>query len=120
MEFIIYDELCESAGETRTQKASKYVQEKRVGITKILYDDGGNFEITGKVRGNGQSYKTYIKVQNEEIEDLRCECLDYESHYGACKHIVATMQEFISNPFYLKMFGNKKIEESIDIVYQKQ
>ena len=95
----IIKELYNEAGETRVEKARIYYMSNKSEVEKIQYDDENNFEITGKVLGN-KIYKTYIRVQNGEIDDVICECSDYYNRYAACKHIVATMMEFIDNPKY--------------------
>ena len=97
-------ELSRDAGTSRNLKAEKYVKEKRVNITKVIYDDENNFELKSKVRGSLDKYQVYIKVQNNEIEDVSCDCQDYETHFGTCKHILATMMEFSRNPEYVKIF----------------
>ena len=97
-------ELSRDAGTSRNLKAEKYVKEKRVNITKVIYDDENNFELKSKVRGSLDKYQVYIKVQNNEIEDVSCDCQDYETHLGTCKHILATMMEFSRNPEYVKIF----------------
>ena len=111
----IIDELCYSAGETRVEKAKKYVEKNRVNLTKVIYDDNCNFEVKAIVKGDSDIYHTYISVCNEEIEDLTCDCPDYYSHYGACKHIIATILEFERNKEYAKLFAGEqeKIEDNI-------
>lgn len=97
-------ELSRDAGTSRNLKAERYVKEKRVNITKVIYDDANNFELKSKVRGSIDNYQVYIKVQNNEIEDVSCDCQDYETHFATCKHILATMMEFSRNPEYVKIF----------------
>ena len=109
-------ELCRDAGINRNLKAEKYVEENRVDINKVIYDDCNNFEVKSKVRGNIDNYQVYIKVQNNEIEDVNCNCEDYETHFGTCKHILATMMEFSNNPEYVKIFtGIKENEPKMEI-----
>ena len=81
-------------------------------------DDENNFELKAKVRGSIDNYQVYIKVQNNEIEDVSCDCQDYETHYGTCKHILATMMEFSRNPEYVKIFTGIQ-EKSNDIPIAK-
>lgn len=111
-------ELSRDAGTSRNLKAERYVKEKRVSITKVIYDDENNFELKAKVRGSIDNYQVYIKVQNNEIEDVSCDCQDYETHYGTCKHILATMMEFSRNPEYVKIFTGIQ-EKSNDIPIAK-
>ena len=100
----LLEDLCCDAGTTRKDKAMEYVAKKRVNITKVIYEDNKNFEIKSKVKGNYDDYNVYIKVQNNELEDLSCTCPDYQKNYSACKHIVATMLEFDGNPEYVRIF----------------
>ena len=102
----IINELYQDAGDTRVQKARLYVKTKRTEIEKIHYENENNFEITGKVRGQ-DIYRTHIHVENGEIEDVTCECQDYQTRYASCKHIVATMMEFAENPKYIDIVKNK-------------
>lgn len=120
----IIKELCSEAGETRKEKAQSYVRQKKVNITKVIYDDINNFEIRSKVKGNGSIYDVHIKVENKEIEDVSCDCPDYYEHYGTCKHILATAIEFNQNEGYLRIFSNNSedIQNNVSILkkYQKQ
>ena len=111
----VLEELKESAGLKRKEKANKIVKENKVKITKVTYEDKDNFSIHAQVKGNNK-YFTYIEVKNNEIENLSCTCLDYESTYGTCKHILATALEFEKNLAYIKLFGDKNVvveEENI-------
>ena len=95
----VINELYKDAGETRVQKARLYVRTGRVEIEKIHYENPQQFEITGSVTGQ-EIYRTHISVNNGEVEDLICECADYQNRYAACKHIVATMMQFAENSKY--------------------
>lgn len=106
----IIDELYQDAGDTRVQKARLYVRTRRTEIEKIHYDDNKNFEITGKVTGQ-EIYRTHIQIEDGEIEDVTCECIDYQNRYASCKHIVATMMEFAENPKYEEILKNKNSME---------
>ncbi len=93
-------ELYNEAVGNRLARAKEYVKEKRVDITKIHYDNMNNFSVTSVVYGHYDDYNVHISVKNGELDSLSCECEDYHSHYGACKHIVATMLEVDGNPKY--------------------
>ena len=110
----LLEDLCYDAGTTRKEKAMEYVAKKRVNITKVIYEDNKNFEIKSRVKGDNDSYDVYIKVQNNELEDLKCDCADYQKNYAACKHIVATMVEFDNNPDYIRIFTGDKGNENVD------
>ncbi|MBR2241371.1 MAG: DEAD/DEAH box helicase [Clostridia bacterium] len=103
----LLEDLCYDAGTTRKEKAMEYVAKKRVNITKVIYEDSKNFEIKSKVKGSMGEYDVYIKVQNNELEDLKCDCSHYQKTYAACKHIVATMVEFDNNPDYVRIFSGE-------------
>lgn len=93
-------ELYNGSGETRLLRAKEYVKQRRVEIQHIHYDNMNNFCIESLVAGSYDEYRVHIGVKNGELEILRCECEDYKSHYGACKHIIATMLEIDGNPKY--------------------
>ena len=115
----LLEDLYNSAGQERKQRASEYVLQKRINITKVIYDNSQNFEVRSKVRGNNGNYNVFIKVENNEIQNLTCECQDYHEHYGACKHILATMMEFSSNNQYVRIFaGQNKLKENDINIYK--
>ena len=89
----IMKQLYDDAGLKRVEKAKEYVNLNKVKIVHKKYTDPENFEIYADVEGT-KKYYTTIKVVNNEIEDVTCECPDYYEHYGACKHIIATMLQF--------------------------
>lgn len=93
-------ELYNGAGEARLSRAKAYVKQKRVSIETIYYDNMNNFSVSSLVDGNFDEYRVRIEVKNGELDSLSCECEDYKSYYGACKHIVATMLEIDGNPKY--------------------
>ena len=105
----ILEELKESAGEARNEKASNIVKNNKVKITKVTYENKNNFSVHAKVKGNLDDYDTYIEAKSGEIENLSCTCPDYESTYGTCKHILATALEFDENPSYISLFTKKNI-----------
>lgn len=107
----LLEDLCYDAGTSHKEKAMEYVAKKRVNITKVIYEDNKNFELKSRVKGDNDSYDVYIKVQDNELEDLRCECADYHKNYAACKHIVATMVEFNNNPDYIRIFNGEKSDD---------
>ncbi len=111
----VLNELYESAGESRKERALSYVEQKRINIKKVIYEDEDNFEIRAKVRGNGEIYDVYIQVANGEVEDVSCTCEDYNSRYGTCKHILAAILEFNSNESYMRIFAGKNETKQNDI-----
>ena len=109
----LLEDLCYDAGTIKREKAMEYVAKKRVNITKVIYEDNKNFELRSRVKGNNDSYDVYIKVQDNELEDLKCDCPDYQKNYAACKHIVATMVEFDNNPDYIRIFTGEKNDDAV-------
>jgi SNF2 family DNA or RNA helicase len=89
----IVESLCVDAGEHRVKRAKEYLEQSRVQISEIKYEDENEFQLHAKVRGT-ENYYTHIFVQKGEIEDLICSCKDYQKHRGACKHIIASMLAF--------------------------
>ena len=117
----ILEELYIDAGPKRMEKARKYVNENRVKITKVIYDDVNKFEVRSKVRGDNVVYDIYIQVEDGEIQDVSCTCEDYHQHYSTCKHILATIIEFSQNSKYIRIFSQinsfKEEEEPIYNTY---
>ena len=107
----VKEELFEDAGETRVQKARLYMKTGKAEIIKMDFKNKNNFEITGKVLGQ-EIYRTNISVENGEISDITCECIDYRERYAACKHIIATIMEFDENPKYKNLLLR---ENKVDI-----
>lgn len=108
---MLLKDLYSESGEEIIAKAERLAQEKRVRITKVLYDNKLNFEISSIVTGYKHEHDVFIKVKNGEIENLRCTCAEYEDNYCACKHIIAAMKEFSSNSKYIS--STKKSENII-------
>lgn len=97
---MLLKDLYKEANEEKLTKAKKIVKDKKVNITKVMFDNKSNFEVSSIVEGS-QVYDVFIKVANNEIENLRCTCADYEDNYCACKHIIATMMQFSENNQYV-------------------
>ena len=115
----VLKELYEEAGEDRKQRAQRYVSQKKVNIRKVIYEDASNFELKAVVNGNTDNYDVYIQVQDGEIEDVSCDCPDYQGRYAACKHILATAMEFAKNSDYVRIFTGKQVEQKNDMdMYQ--
>lgn len=110
----LLEQLYQDAGIARKQRAEEYVAEKRVHITKVVYEDARNFELRAKVRGQMDFYEVYIQVKQGEIENVQCTCPDYEQYYAACKHVVATMIEFSQNSEYVRIFTTDSAKEETD------
>lgn len=106
----VLNELQLSAGDKKVEKAKDIKANNNVKMTKINYENSNNFSIHAEVRGTNDTYYTYIEVKNGEIENLNCTCPDYESTYGTCKHILATVLEFNSNSSYVQMNKEKKAQ----------
>lgn len=76
----IMEELYTQTGKEKTAEAREYAKNKKINITKVLYDNSENFEIRSKVIANNEEiYDTYVQVENGEIKDVSCTCKDYLS-----------------------------------------
>ena len=93
-------ELFEDVGDLKLEKAKRYVSQGRVKIIKAKYDNQNNFELTADVDGNYDDYIAKLKVRNGEIEDVSCQCPDYYSRYGTCKHIAAALIKFKQTKYW--------------------
>ena len=106
---MLLKDLYSESEEEKITKAKKIVEERKVNITKVIYDNSSNFEVSSNVSGSQNVYDVYIKVVKNEIENLRCTCAEYEDNYCACKHIISTMMEFSnSNKYILNSDVNKE------------
>ena len=97
----ITKELYNEVSEKRYKRAKQYVEEKRIEIKELRYEDSNNIFINSLVDGKKDKYKVSIDIQNGEINNVTCQCEDYKTYYGACKHIIATMLEADENNKYL-------------------
>ncbi len=93
-------EIYDDVGEERLEMAKAYVRQDKVKITKAIYDNMNNFEITAEIEGHYDDYVAKIKVVNGEIEDASCECQDYYDRYGSCKHIAAALIKFKQTKYW--------------------
>lgn len=105
----ILDNLCQDAGEKRTQKARTYKALGRVEILSVKYKNANNFELKAIVMGS-EPYTSYISIQNGEVDDVTCNCQDYFNHYGICKHTLATVIDFAENKSYNEKYGEKVLK----------
>ena len=108
----IISELYENAGDTRYQNALEYVKDKRVTITNVKYENQNNFELSANVKGDKDTYNVYAKIEEGEIKELKCSCPDNMQNYCTCKHILATIIEFVDNPIYADLSSNKVEKET--------
>ena len=75
----IVESLCLDAGERRVKRAKEYLEQRRVQINEVKYENKDDFEVHAKVRGT-ENYYTHLIVRKGEIEDLICSCRDYEKN----------------------------------------
>ena len=108
----IIDTLIKDAGQVRLEKAKKYVKQGRVELINVDYENDTNFEIKAIVIGT-EAYKTYISVNNGEINDITCNCQDYYNHYGVCKHTLASVILFSEDASYNQKYG-KELKKKVD------
>lgn len=111
----IIEELLDGAGYSRAEKAKKIAQERKVRISKTIYEDENNFEIYGKAYVN-DLYDTYVEIKNGEVQSIECTCPDYYNTYGVCKHSLATVLVF--NGLTSEEFKRKNKTQS-DVVIPK-
>lgn len=108
------EELYKDVGAERLEKAKKIVSERRVEIKKVNYENQNNFEVSADVEGNYEDYTTRIKVENGELEVAECECRDYFNRYAACKHIAATLIQFMQTKYWDKFDEPKRTKSNIN------
>ena len=96
------DEIYNDVGSMRLEKAKKIVNEGKVEIKKVEYENQNNFEISAEVEGNYDYYNTRIKVEDAELQIAECECQDYFNRYAACKHVAATLIKFMQTKYWDK------------------
>ena len=96
------DEIYNDVGSMRLEKAKRIVNEGKVEIKKVDYENPNNFEISAEVEGNYDYYNTRIKVEDAELQIAECECQDYFNRYAACKHIAATLLKFMQTKYWDK------------------
>ena len=112
----IYEDLISQVNTETLEEAKKLIQNRQINITKIIYDDKENFELNSVTKEQTEKNTIYIKVQEGEIENLSCTCEEYKKSYCACKHIIATVKNFIDNPEYIRIFtGNSNENYKIKI-----
>lgn len=116
----IYKDLISQIDEKDLENTDTIIKEKRINIKKVIYDNKENFELHGTVKEAENSYSTYIKVAEGEIENLSCTCEEYKKSYCACKHIIGTVKEFINNPDYIRIFTGNAIKENKISIKEKE
>ena len=78
------------AGTARTERAKYYYEKGKVKIVKATYENDKNFSVRAVVRGS-MPYRTYVEIEDGEIQDVTCTCEDYYNHYSVCKHTLASV-----------------------------
>ena len=116
----IYEDLISQANDETVKEADNILEKHCVNITKVIYDDKENFEIHATIKNiddesKNSKYTVYIKVAEGEVENLSCVCDEYKTSYCACKHIIAALKEFMSNPEYVKIFNGNLDETKMQI-----
>ena len=79
----IIAELCENAGDTRYQKALEYVEDKRVTIKNVNYENKNNFEFLDE--------KKYSNVSSGIIREL-IQNGNYKECEKYCKYCCKTIE----------------------------
>jgi len=103
--------LYSSIDEMKLEKAKGYVDLGRVNIYRIRYADSQNFILNSRVTGHGSVYELEVEVKDENIVSEKCGCSDYNARNQTCKHVAATIIEFVTNPKYgmQMLIGGKEI-----------
>ena len=113
----IYFDIINQVDEKILNVADELIKSNKVNIKKVLHDDENNFELHAEV----DKQKIYLKVIDGEVENLSCTCDEYKETYSACRHVIAGVKEFVSNPNYVKIFGGKNESESVnDVAYSRK
>jgi len=113
--------LYSSIDEVRLEKAKGYVDLGRVNIYRIRYIDSENFIINSRVTGHGHVYEAEVEVKDGNILSEKCGCLDYDSNANICKHVAASIIEFVTNPKYSRqmLIGGNEAQSENRIKEQK-
>lgn len=114
----VLDDLYDGVEEEIKEKAKQYIEQKKVEITKVIYENKQNFEIKAIIKENKENNQIYLKVHDGEIEDVNCDCMEYKKSYSSCSHILATISEFANNPEYIRIFTGEKKENETSISIQ--
>jgi hypothetical protein len=77
----------------REEKATRYLNENKVGITS-MQEQGGGVTLEAKVEGAGKSYEPRVVINaDDRITEASCNCSYYRQNKlmrGPCEHILAT------------------------------
>lgn len=123
----MYKDLIGEVNKDIIEKANKMVIDKKINITKVIYDDKNNFELHAIVKTQEEksdiivkeNNNVYIKVREGEIQNLSCTCEGYKKSYCACEHIIAAVMEFVNNPDYIRIFAGN-IEDNKEKTDKKE
>jgi SNF2 family DNA or RNA helicase len=83
------------------QKGAAYQKNGRVTIVKSSCENGGVHAVSALVSGSaGIRHHVFVRMSPDDCEVLGsgCDCPDFESCAGICKHIVATVLEIAEMP----------------------
>ncbi len=111
------DGILHDVGEHKVARAKAYIEQEKVEIMNLNYENNLSFEIKSKVIGS-KVYDTYIDVKNGEVENIHCQCLEHQRENCICKHILASIIYFAENKNITVKKENslesKKIEKAIN------
>jgi len=99
----------------RLDRAKGYVDLGRVNIYRIRYVDAENFIINSRVTGHTRVYDVEVEVKDGYIVSEVCGCAHFNSNDNLCKHIAASVIEFVTNPKYSQQMligGNEAHSQS--------
>ncbi|MDD2375970.1 MAG: SNF2 helicase associated domain-containing protein [Clostridia bacterium] len=105
----------------RLEKAKGYVELGRVNIYRIRFIDSENFILNSRVTGHSRVYDVEVEVRDGYVVSEVCGCLHFNSNDNLCKHIAASVIEFVTNPKYSKqmLIGGNEIQSQNRIKEQK-
>ena len=104
----VIEDLYQNSNEEKITHAYEHIQNHSIKIIKATYDNSKNFELYAKANDKINNHDIFVKVQKNEIIDVKCTCKDFKKTNASCSHILATMNEFDNNKEYANVFGIKK------------
>lgn len=114
----IIEDLYQNASEEKIALAYELIQNDSIKIIKATYDNNKNFELYAKAHDQLETHDIFIKVQKNEIMDIKCTCNEFQKTYSSCGHTLATMDKFDNSTEYSGIFGIQK-EKNDTRLYDK-
>lgn len=114
-ETLLYN-LSLKADKTRLYKGRNLFSNDKVFITGFDDLDRRNIEIYSKVKGSYDRYNVKVNIKNFDVNlsGSECECLDYASNDNMCKHMVATVLEYVNQKTDSEQNSLPKTKEELE------